>query len=405
MATISYVVFKHHKKQDNTFNVKFRITHKGKQVYFSSVYYVSQDQLRKDYTIKDVKILDSINADLATLRRKVEKFGFDVENMTAADILREITRPHTDNFTINFIDFIKSHLDSLQQARKSGTYRRMRATVNHLSDFAGAHLDPRNITSAFLREFDLYLRSPRTLKRKGQRGTVKIIESSGLDNKGVKSVMVDFNTLFNLCCEKYNSEFITIIKNQPFDYYKIPKAPRARKRGDDMSIEEMIAFRDAELTERPEMARDIFFLSFYMCGMNAVDIYNLKWDPNSDRIEYERSKTRSKRHDRAFISIKVPDVARPLLIKYNSDYLQKMYTTPEGFLWSINQGLPEGISFYHARHFFATWARNVCRFHKDDVAKAMNHVDNTTITDRYITTDWSIIDRVQEGVIGLLGGN
>ena len=72
MATIQYVILKHHKKQDGTFNIKFRLTHKGKQVYHSSVYFVNQNQLKKDYTLKDYKLLDAVNADLAELRRRMD---------------------------------------------------------------------------------------------------------------------------------------------------------------------------------------------------------------------------------------------------------------------------------------------------------------------------------------------
>nr|WP_255480233.1 hypothetical protein [Mucilaginibacter sp. E4BP6]NYE66977.1 integrase [Mucilaginibacter sp. E4BP6] len=35
-----------------------------------------------------------------------------------------------------------------------------------------------------------------------------------------------------------------------------------------------------------------------------------------------------------------------------------------------------GITFYWARHTFATLARNKCRMSKDDVAQVLNHVDS-----------------------------
>ncbi len=41
-----------------------------------------------------------------------------------------------------------------------------------------------------------------------------------------------------------------------------------------------------------------------------------------------------------------------------------------------------------------------CRFSKDDIALAMNHVDQSNaVTDIYLKKDWSIIDQVQRGVI------
>src|SRR6202012_1532997 len=58
------------------------------------------------------------------------------------------------------------------------------------------------------------------------------------------------------------------------------------------------------------------------------------------------------------------------------------------------------ITFYWARHTFATIARNKCQMDKDDIAEALNHVDGDhKITDIYIEKDWSIVDKVKAAVI------
>ena len=64
------------------------------------------------------------------------------------------------------------------------------------------------------------------------------------------------------------------------------------------------------------------------------------------------------------------------------------------------------LEFYDARHAFGDWARNVCRFSKDDVALALNHKDQSkAVTDIYLSKNWAIIDEVQEAVIKLLLNN
>jgi len=61
--------------------------------------------------------------------------------------------------------------------------------------------------------------------------------------------------------------------------------------------------------------------------------------------------------------------------------------------------LPE-LTFYWARHSFATIARNKCRINKDDIAEALNHVDGERrTTDIYIEKDCSIVDDEQAAVI------
>ena len=65
------------------------------------------------------------------------------------------------------------------------------------------------------------------------------------------------------------------------------------------------------------MAKELYMLSFYLCGMNAVDIYHTTpKNVRNGRIEYNRAKTKGRRKDRAFISIKIVDEAKPLIEKY-----------------------------------------------------------------------------------------
>jgi hypothetical protein len=48
------------------------------------------------------------------------------------------------------------------------------------------------------------------------------------------------------------------------------------------------------------MAKEMFLLSLYLCGMNAVDFYYLeKEDIKKGRVEYNRTKTESRRKDGA----------------------------------------------------------------------------------------------------------
>ena len=48
-------------------------------------------------------------------------------------------------------------------------------------------------------------------------------------------------------------------------------------------------------------------------------------------------------------------------------------------------------------------ARNECRMSIDDIAEALNHIDNGhATTDIYLAKDWSIVDDVQFQVIQLI---
>ena len=100
----------------------------------------------------------------------------------------------------------------------------------------------------------------------------------------------------------------------------------------------------------------------------------------------------------------------PLLEKY-IEKLPVRYATSKGFDGALSKGMKRlrvitGISeitYYWARHSFANCARNDCRLSKDDIALALNHVDNGhRTTDIYIAKDWRIVDEVQIKVVGLI---
>ena len=180
-----------------------------------------------------------------------------------------------------------------------------------------------------------------------------------------------------------------------------------------LSVEQILKILAFECApgSRAELAKEIFLLSFYMCGMNAKDIYDLHQSSIvKERVNYNRSKTRKRRRDGAFISINLIPEASPLLFKYIGR-LRDRYAESSNFNKALNKGLKEigeaisipTLTVYCARHSFGSIARNECRFSKDDVAFALNHIDQTTrTTDIYIKPDWRIIDDVQFKVVSLL---
>src|SRR5690606_26137676 len=107
------------------------------------------------------------------------------------------------------------------------------------------------------------------------------------------------------------------IKHYPFKRYKVGSPPLTKKRNN--TLEQVLTIRDCVTIpgSRVELAKELYMLSFYLCGINAVDLYQLsERDIRNGRVDYNRSKTEAKRKDRAFISIKIIDEAKPLLEKY-----------------------------------------------------------------------------------------
>src|SRR5690606_6101236 len=272
----------------------------------------------------------------------------------------------------------------------------------------------KEINSNMLMTYERYLRSERTMTRYNQDNKPVVTIEKGLSDSGLHNHMRDLRTLFNAAREMYNNEDLGIyrIKHYPFKKYKVGSSPLTKKRNN--TLEQVLTIRDCVTIpgSRTELAKELYMLSFYLCGINAVELYQItERDVRNRRLDYNRSKTRDKRKDNAFISIKIVDEAKPLLEKYLGK-LSVRYSSSGYLNWSLSKGMeqlrkltgiPE-LTLYWARHTFANMARNDCRMSKDDVALALNHVDEgTRKTDIYIAKDWKIVDDVQRRVIAQLG--
>lgn len=413
MATIYYKIFKHHKKADGKYNVKYCLTHKGKQVYISSPHNVSDKQLIKtSMKLRDDSVLSEVLAEIAGLMAKVRRLGVGIDGMTAKDVLQRITTDEGPQ-GVDFIAFCRKHIAELKVAGRTGTARSLQPVVNHLVDyFESEKVMADQITSGALRGLEAYLSRPGRITRINQFGDEVVTHRAAMGSSGLHTTMRDLRVLFNACRREYNTELHTAINHYPFEFYTLPKPAPARKRGADLSVEDVAAIRDlkARSMSRRELARDMFMLSFYLCGMNAKDLLDQIWVVDNGRVTYGRSKTKDRRSDGAVISVAVPEPARVLLDRYTARHIRNRYSGYDTFYSALKHGMKEvsaalgkPATFYHARHTFATLAHNRCGFSKDEIAAALNHVDQSRrVTERYIAVDWSVVDRVQAGVLALL---
>lgn len=411
MATVSAKVFEHHKKADGTYNVKICVHHKDLRRYLDTNHYVVKKQLTKDYKIKDPFIADKVEQQLRDYRKMISELDDRLDYFTA-DSLRDYLRDKDED--IDFIKFCTQHVERLKKEGRGGSAKNQAVIRNSLVDyFKRPSVSIKEINSNMLMAYERYLRSERTMTRYNQDNKPVVKTEKGLSDSGLHNHMRDLRTLFNAAREIYNNEDLGIyrIKHYPFKKYKVGSPPLTKKRNN--TLEQVLTILDCVTTpgSRAELAKELYMLSFYLCGINAVDLYQItERDIRNGRLDYNRSKTRGKRKDNAFISIKIVDEAKPLLEKY-LDKLRERYASAHCLNWSLSKGMeqlrkltgiPE-LTLYWARHTFANTARNDCRMSKDDVALALNHVDDgNRTTDIYIAKDWKIVDDVQRKVIAQL---
>jgi len=234
--------------------------------------------------------------------------------------------------------------------------------------------------------------------------------------------------LFKEAVKQYNKpdQGLIRIKNTPFSYFQIPKQQATRKRAITAELIRKIeqlpyqtVYKGIHHTNRFNLAKDCFILSFCMMGINSVDLFNAtEYDGNT--LTYYRTKTRDRRMDKAKMIVTVPKILHPLFEKYKDTTGKRIfnfyqsYVNEKAFNKAINKGLKEignilkieDLEYYAARHSWATIALNKVGVSKYVVHEALNHIDESMrVTDIYIERDFSNENKANAKVVKYVFGN
>lgn len=160
----------------------------------------------------------------------------------------------------------------------------------------------------------------------------------------------------------------------PFNDYKIKSVDTQRRA---LSEADFLKFKNLDLQSPLLQAQEYFMASFYMRGMNYIDLAYLKTsniEGDFDRVRYRRNKTGK------YFSIKISDPLKTILKKYVSslakeDYIfpilslqtpvEKHHETIKNKRKRLNQKLRkiaaihgfEPFTIYAARHTYATMGK------------------------------------------------
>ncbi len=409
--TLKPVVLKHNLREDDTYNVKIRVTLNRRSSYIGTEHYISKRKLGDKGEIKDQFILDEVNNDIRRLRTEVSKLGAKVNKYTAsslAEYLSDRRNPGTGQ-GIDFIAYSRRKIADMKRRGQAPTASSYEYSINKLCRYLDSgSLEIKDITVKFLRRYEQYLRD------------------EGIGSRGLESNLAAIRALFNFAKDEYNDEDLEEIRisHYPFAKYKIPKADIPEQRA--LKIEEIAkiaGFRYGAKSKydprreisRPELARDVFLLSFFLVGINSKDLYELTPANVKDGyLTYNRSKTRRRRRDKAETRVRILPEAEEILSKYADPTGKRLlvfynrYSNYRTFNSNVNKGLKavgeavgiDDLEYYAARHSWATIARNDCAVSTDDSSLGLNHTDvQRRVTEGYITKDFSLIDKANDKVV------
>lgn len=406
MATFKALVLSHQKRRDGTYNVKIRVTHNRKHKYIKTALYAGKNDLTKSLKIKNYLILDATEEIIKGYRTKCAKLGaalgeYSVEKLCA--ILEE--GANQEEWKINFFEYAEKFISKGKAKRTQDGYR---GALRWLERYAGENVLLSDINKKFLQGLLDFIEDNK--KNAGRSVTGDTI---------APYVFFKLGAIYRAARNEFNDEELEIIRLpfDPFTKIEIKKPPQAEKRA--VSAEKMRAVamigREEKVKKHIELMRDVFLLSFGLLGANLVDMYSWTADQYKDgRITYNRAKTRGRRADGALISIKVEPELEPLMEKYADPKEEfvfcfaRLSSSIECFhakIWEATKeigrqiGEPD-LTFYAARHSWATIALNDAGVDKYTVHEGLNHAGGEmAITDVYIKKDWTRLDKANRAVL------
>lgn len=396
--SITATIYRNRPNATGSFPVVLRLTYKRQSAYIPTSYFCAPRQLTRDgKSIADASLLMQVAQDINEVKRIVSEVEPFRDYWTVKDIVNYV-KSWTDlkkdqNEEPDLILYMRGMVERLKSEERY--WQNINATINSIEKFRGiGHFRFSECTTKWLYKYEEWL-----------------LENSG--KRAASQYITQIRTAFNQARREFNDEDegVILIKNYPFSTFKIVDRSMPQSRA--LSAVDIARIAEFELERKPhdhstcmsrvEVAKNTFMLSFYLCGINTADIYEIDGELHGF-LEYERRKTRTRRKDRAKIKIAVPPEAEQLS-------QVKHYGTYQQFNKSVNLGLHqirsvlmiENLTFYSARHSWATIAHNELRIPLSVVTLALNQSlegDNSAkVTTRYIRKDFSIVDDANRKVI------
>ena len=379
MATTKLYLDNRRLKDDGTAPIKITISHNRKATHLPTGICVRPEHWdNRSLQVVGITTKHQLNRQIASIKYEVDSIIMDIKRintMTVQAIRKyvEDTMSGTmdvDNLIAPRFANYANNLSKRTQEIYSSTYRKLSAFDRN---FESLTFD--DINKDWLRRFDAFM--------------IKDTPSVNARNIHMRNIRAVFN-------DAIDNEVTT---NYPFRTFSI-RNTATRKRS--YTVEEIRRILTSDLPGRQGKYMDLFKLSFYLIGINIIDLLHLN-NIYKGRVEYNRAKTKR------LYSIKVEPEAMAIIEKYRGeDYLLSYMDTNVTYRTvykHLQKTLAESkdmfgvdeLTTYWARHTWATIASEL-DIPKDTIAAALGHGGNS-VTDIYINFDIKKVDEANRKVL------
>jgi integrase len=424
-------------KRDGSIPIYIRVTKDREYKRIRFFLDASAKDITANGEIKDARLDIALNETINGYKHQLLDAGAKTEEWSAEKVADYLTasKEKEEVFNLDFFEFGEWQINRLVSEGREGTAKNYSVALNNFEKFIGERkIDINSITKTLLQDYQAWFKE------------------NGYGDRAWELYCGSLKTLHNWAKAKYNDEDDEKlnIKLSPFKTieYKIPAAKKreiVKRAISATALRYLWNVPENRLTERAQNARDAYFLSFALCGMNAVDMWHHKMSEDSpeDLIEYYRAKTVGRSGNDSYIRVHVHKMVMPIHRRHRDkrgfktwDYGR--YSSSQQFncalslgmkawvdaavayyggLWNMDADtqrskilkkleLPtDGLDFYSARHSFATIAANDCGVSTDIIDRCLCHAVSSVAANSYIKKDYRYTDETVEKVMEFVFGD
>lgn len=392
MAKVNFILNKQRPTKEGRYPIMLRIVAGQSNTMLKSNVAVNESAFIGDpEKVVSAKMANAkqINADLRDLYysyinaiHELERSG-KINAMAAVDIKNYVEQQKEYHTERTFSSVMQEYMGNSRTTKTKGTFD---YTIQKLQQFSGKNkIFFEEINYKFLSDFERWMEQ----------------QCIGMSSRGI--VFRNIRTIYNYAI---NNDWVNA-SLYPFRKFKIKQAHKEKVYLPEDKMRELLALDlSGEQQKGLVKARDFFMLSFYFCGINPIDLFNLP--KQEDKITFTRTKVQF--HEPQPIHIGIQQNAQEIIDRYPSEkylvgfadqYLsfENCYHFLKHRLKKLGEmiGVPD-ITFYWARYSWATYASKL-DISDSTISKALGHAESSLAEKKYISFDWSKVDKANRRVI------
>lgn len=298
MPTLSLTIFKAKQLVNGKHKIRIAVRNRHETSYIITPYIIDDISQFKNGRVVKRYDAEIINMQLRNLLNKYQSIVdklYNVSSLSAKELKSNILNFSDRNENVYISEICNKYVEELREDKRDGYAELIERCGKYFIEFSKGDIPANTITPATISSFERFLRNKKNLNQ----------TTTGM-------YLVRLRVLTNIARKKY---FV----KQDIPPFQDCKIPQSLERELDLSIEQFKGLKKYIPQNKIErVAKDLWFLSFYLGGINLVDLLSITFLKNNE-IEYVRTKTKNTKRGDKRIELTIPIEAKAIIDRYKSE--------------------------------------------------------------------------------------